>query len=170
MPPNFPAATVAQHALIPVTAAGRRVDQALADLFPEYSRSRLTTWLKAGEITLDGRVPRPRDAVRGGEAVELRAALEPATRSQPEPIALDILHQDEHLLVVNKPPGLVVHPGAGNPDGTLVNALIAHCGASLSGRAEGFKRNVFTDKCFFKHPADRAVVVDNPYGFHDAES
>jgi 23S rRNA pseudouridine1911/1915/1917 synthase len=126
MPPNFPAATVAQRALIPVTAAGRRVDQALADLFPEYSRSRLTTWLKAGEITLDGRVPRPRDAVRGGEAVELHAALEPATRSQPEPIALDILHQDEHLLVVNKPPGLVVHPGAGNPDGTLVNALLHH--------------------------------------------
>ncbi|HMN35994.1 MAG: 23S rRNA pseudouridine(1911/1915/1917) synthase RluD [Chiayiivirga sp.] len=126
MPPDSPATQVTQAALIPEAAAGRRVDQALADLFPEFSRSRLTAWLKAGQITLDGTVPRPRDAVRGGEQVMLCAALEPATRSQAEPIALDILYEDAHLLVVNKPAGLVVHPGAGNPDGTLVNALLHH--------------------------------------------
>ncbi len=115
-----------RQAQIPDSAAGRRVDQALAELFPEFSRSRLTAWLKAGDITLDGKVPRPRDAVRGGERVEVNATLEPATDSRPEPIRLSILHEDAHLLVINKPVGLVVHPGAGNPDGTLVNALLHH--------------------------------------------
>ncbi len=113
-------------AQIPDSAVGRRVDQALAELFPEFSRSRLTAWLKAGDITLDGKVPRPRDAVRGGERVEVNATLEPATDSRPEPIRLSILHEDAHLLVLNKPVGLVVHPGAGNPNGTLVNALLHH--------------------------------------------
>jgi len=127
MPASSPhAATAVRSDQIPVEAAGRRVDQALAELFPEFSRSRLTAWLKAGEITLDGKVPRPRDPVRGGERVELRAELAPASDSQPEPIALSILHEDEHLLVINKPVGLVVHPGAGNPAGTLVNALLHH--------------------------------------------
>lgn len=120
------ATTAVRSDQIPIEAAGRRVDQALAELFPEFSRSRLTAWLKAGEITLDGKVPRPRDPVRGGERVELRAELAPASDSQPEPIALSILHEDEHLLVINKPVGLVVHPGAGNPAGTLVNALLHH--------------------------------------------
>lgn len=111
---------------IPLEAAGQRVDRALADLFPEYSRSRLSQWLKAGKVQLDGRVPRPRDAVRGGEHAVIEAELETATTATPEAIALDILYQDEHLLVLNKPVGLVVHPGAGNHAGTLVNALLHH--------------------------------------------
>ncbi len=116
----------ARRADIPLDAAGRRIDQVLAELFPEFSRSRLTAWIKAGEVLVDGRVPRPRDAVHGGETVEIHAVLETATTAAPEPIALSLLHEDEHLLVVNKPAGLVVHPGAGNHQGTLVNALLHH--------------------------------------------
>jgi 23S rRNA pseudouridine1911/1915/1917 synthase len=95
-------------------------------MFPEYSRSRLTSWLKAGQILVDGASPRPRDKVLGGEAVRLEAPPEPAVTSQPEPMTLDIAHEDEALLVINKPAGLVVHPGAGNVRGTLMNGLLAH--------------------------------------------
>lgn len=119
--------TIAErHALIPLEAAGQRVDRVLADLFPEFSRSRLSGWIKSGQVLLDGQTPRPRDAVRGGEAVLIRATLDVVAPSAPEPIDLSILYEDEHLLVVNKPPGLVVHPGAGNPSGTLMNALLHH--------------------------------------------
>lgn len=102
-----------------------RLDQALARVFPEYSRSRLTTWIRAGLATLDGRPCRPRDRVAGGERVVLETA--PAVDSgrwEPQPLAVDAVYEDAHILVVNKPAGLVVHPGAGNPDGTLVNALL----------------------------------------------
>ncbi len=109
---------------MPLTAAGRRFDQALAEMFPDYSRSRLSGWIKSGAVTLDGaRVP-PRQLLRGGEQVVLQAELENEVTSAPEDIALDIVHEDEHLLVLNKPAGLVVHPGAGNPAGTLLNALL----------------------------------------------
>ena len=119
-------AVASRQARIPLEAAGQRLDRALAELFPEFSRSRLSAWIKSGEVLLDGQVPRGRDAVRGGEIVLLEALLEAATASEPEAIALSILYEDEHLLVVNKPAGLVVHPGAGNPTGTLVNALLHH--------------------------------------------
>ncbi len=136
MTPGSTPARASREGTIPPEAAGLRTDQALAELFPEFSRSRLSAWLKAGQITLDGKVPRPRDPVRGGESVEVNAALEPATDSQPEPIALSILYEDDHLLVINKPVGLVVHPGAGNPTGTLVNALLHHdAGLALLPRA-----------------------------------
>lgn len=109
---------------VPDAAAGRRFDAVLAELFPEYSRSRLAEWIKSGDARLDGREVRPRDPVRGGETVSLTAVLEIQTHSEPEDIALDILHEDEHVFVLDKPAGLVVHPGAGNPAGTLVNALL----------------------------------------------
>jgi 23S rRNA pseudouridine1911/1915/1917 synthase len=116
--------TIRQEAAVPLTAAGRRFDQALAEMFPDYSRSRLSGWIKSGAVTLDGaRVP-PRQLLRGGEQVVLQAELENEVTSAPEDIALDIVHEDEHLLVLNKPAGLVVHPGAGNPAGTLLNALL----------------------------------------------
>ncbi|MCX7564425.1 23S rRNA pseudouridine(1911/1915/1917) synthase RluD [Xanthomonadaceae bacterium XH05] len=115
-----------RQARVPIEFAGRRIDQVLAELFPEFSRSRLTAWIKAGQVTVDGHVPRPRDAVKGGEWAEVNGTVETATDSAPEAIALDILYEDEHLLIVNKPVGLVVHPGAGNPAGTLVNALLHH--------------------------------------------
>ncbi len=112
------------RATVPDTAAGRRFDAVLAELFPEFSRSRLAGWIKSGDARLDGREVRPRDPVRGGEAVTLTVELDVQTHSEPEDIALDVLYEDEHVIVINKPAGLVVHPGAGNPAGTLVNALL----------------------------------------------
>ncbi|MDH3616266.1 MAG: 23S rRNA pseudouridine(1911/1915/1917) synthase RluD [Gammaproteobacteria bacterium] len=111
---------------VPAELAGLRLDQALARMFPEYSRSRLKEWLLAGAITLDGGPKRPRDAVAGGEIVSLQPREELSVRAEPEPIALAVVYEDEHLLVVNKPAGLVVHPGAGNPAGTLMNGLLHH--------------------------------------------
>jgi 23S rRNA pseudouridine1911/1915/1917 synthase len=115
-----------QTRAIPAELAGLRLDQALARMFPEYSRSRLKEWLLAGAITLDGGPKRPRDAVAGGEIVSLQPQEELSVRAEPEPIALAVVFEDEHLLVVNKPAGLVVHPGAGNPTGTLMNGLLHH--------------------------------------------
>jgi 23S rRNA pseudouridine1911/1915/1917 synthase len=117
---------IRHEARVPLTAAGRRFDQALAELFPDYSRSRLTAWVKSGAATLDGATVPPRQLLRGGELVRLEAELEAEVASAPEAIALAIVHEDEHLLVLDKPAGLVVHPGAGNPSGTLLNALLHH--------------------------------------------
>lgn len=114
------------NATVPVEMAGRRFDQVLAELFPDYSRSRLTTWIKSGDARLDGAVVAPRQLVRGGEAVALQVRTEREVGAEPEAIALDIRHEDADVLVVNKPAGLVVHPGAGNPAGTLQNALLHH--------------------------------------------
>ena len=114
----------ARTAVVPDHAAGRRFDAVLAELFPEFSRSRLAEWIKAGDALLDGKQARPRDPVRGGEAVSLTVVLEVQTTAAPEDIALDILYEDEAVFVLDKPAGLVVHPGAGNPAGTLVNALL----------------------------------------------
>jgi len=114
----------ARQAVVPDTSAGRRFDAVLAELFPEYSRSRLSEWIKSGDVLLNGEPVRGRDPVRGGEVATLTAVLETQTRSEPEDIPLDVLYEDEHLLVINKPVGLVVHPGAGNSSGTLVNALL----------------------------------------------
>jgi 23S rRNA pseudouridine1911/1915/1917 synthase len=119
------------EASIPLAAAGRRFDQVLAELFPDFSRSRLTEWIKAGDALLGGRVVKPKEAVRGGEAVALSVKMEIETDAQAEDILLEILFQDEDVLVVNKPAGLVVHPGAGNPRGTMVNALL-HFDARLA--------------------------------------
>jgi 23S rRNA pseudouridine1911/1915/1917 synthase len=119
--------TVIRHAAqVPLSAAGRRFDQALAEMFPDYSRSRLTAWIKAGAVTLDGAVAPPRQLLRGGEQVRVEAELANEVESAPEAIDLAIVHEDEHVLVLDKPAGLVVHPGAGNPAGTLLNALLHH--------------------------------------------
>jgi len=118
--------TIRHQAEVPLAAAGRRFDQALAEMFPDYSRSRLSGWIKSGAVTLDGAQAPPRQLLRGGEQVRLEVELETEVTSAPEDIALDIVHEDEHLLVLNKPAGLVVHPGAGNPAGTLMNALLHH--------------------------------------------
>ena len=110
---------------IPAEQAGQRLDQALATLLPEYSRSRLKGWIESGEIRVDGAIVRPRDKVFGGEAVALRAVLPGESRAAPQSIPLVLVHEDKHLFVIDKPAGLVVHPGAGNPDSTLQNALLA---------------------------------------------
>jgi len=111
---------------IPEEYAGQRLDQALARLFPEYSRSRLKSWLLGGAIHVDGESPRPRDPVHGGETVTLHAEPEISVVADPEPIALAVVHEDDSLMVINKPAGLVVHPGAGNSRGTLMNGLLHH--------------------------------------------
>jgi len=118
--------TIRHEADVPLAAAGRRFDQALAEMFPDYSRSRLSGWIKSGAVTLDGAQAPPRQLLRGGEQVLLQVELEVEVSSEPEAIALEIVHEDEYLLVLNKPAGLVVHPGAGNPAGTLLNALLHH--------------------------------------------
>ena len=117
---------VDEIAVVPEAAAGRRLDAVIAELFPAFSRSRLQRWLKDGALTVDGASPRGRTPVRGGEQVVIRAELPAEGPVAAEPIALDIVFEDEALLVVNKPAGLVVHPGAGNADGTLQNALLHH--------------------------------------------
>ncbi len=113
-----------RDARVPESAAGRRFDAVLAELFPEFSRSRLAEWIRSGDALLDGRQARPRDPVRGGEQVRLVARTGIETDAVAQDIPLDVLYEDEALFVIDKPAGLVVHPGAGNADGTLVNALL----------------------------------------------
>ncbi len=118
--------TEKQQKKVPGELAGLRLDRALAEMFPDYSRSRLKAWLLDGSVLVDGEKRRPRDRVDGGEAVELNAVAEVVVRSEPERMLLDIAFEDEALLVINKPAGLVVHPGAGNPKGTLMNGQLHH--------------------------------------------
>jgi len=112
------------EATVPELLAGKRFDQALAEMFPEFSRSRLTEWIKSGDALLDGETVKPKVAVNGGETVSLAAKQQVETDAVAEDIPLQILYADADVLVINKPAGLVVHPGAGNPRGTMVNALL----------------------------------------------
>ena len=118
------AADAPRSARVPDALAGRRFDAVLAELFPEYSRSRLSAWVKSGDVLLDGATVRPREAVRAGQEVMLTATLEAQVSAGPEDIPLSVLYEDAEVLVIDKPAGLVVHPGAGNHTGTLVNALL----------------------------------------------
>jgi len=117
---------------IPDEMAGLRLDQALAELCPEYSRSRLKSWVKSGDILIDNKTLRPRDKVNGGETVLMTPIADTSLEVKAEPIALDIVYEDDAILVVNKPAGLVVHPAAGNWGGTLQNALL-HYDPELEG-------------------------------------
>ena len=114
-------------AAVPRELAGLRMDLALAKLFPQYSRNRLQVWLKSGHVLVDGRQPQASAKTIGGEKIAITAppaADVAAPRAQR--MALDIVFEDADLIVINKPVGLVVHPGAGNPDRTLLNGLLAH--------------------------------------------
>ncbi|WP_286786163.1 MULTISPECIES: 23S rRNA pseudouridine(1911/1915/1917) synthase RluD [Pseudomonas] len=114
------------HASVPTELGGQRLDQVAAQVFPEHSRSRLSAWIKDGSLTVDGGVLRPRDIVYGGAVLELNAEQEAQGDWVAQDIALNIVYEDEHLLVLDKPSGLVVHPAAGHADGTLLNALLHH--------------------------------------------
>jgi 23S rRNA pseudouridine1911/1915/1917 synthase len=114
------------EAVVPADAAGQRLDQVLAALFPDFSRTRLQQWLRAGHVSVDGRSLRARDKVWGGEHISVTAMVEVEVPWRGEAMPLEILYEDSALIVINKPPGLVVHPGAGNREGTLVNALLHH--------------------------------------------
>jgi 23S rRNA pseudouridine1911/1915/1917 synthase len=111
---------------LPSELAGKRLDQALACVFPAYSRSRLQQWIKQGQVRVDETAARPRDTVRGGERVVLIATTEAEVIWRGQPLPLDIVYEDEAIIVVNKSANVVVHPAAGNRDGTLVNALLHH--------------------------------------------
>jgi len=104
--------------------AGQRLDAVLAELWPEFSRSRIAGWIRDGKVRVDDEMVKPKLRLSGGERVVLAAELIPHSESQPQAIELDVLIDDPAFLVVSKPPGLVVHPGSGNADGTLVNALL----------------------------------------------
>ena len=111
---------------VPEMSVGVRLDQILAERFSEYSRSRIQRWVKMGYVLLDGQTCRPKDKVFGGECLVVYPVQEDEVSDKPEAISLDILYEDDALLVVNKPAGMVVHPAAGNPSGTLLNGLLAH--------------------------------------------
>ncbi|MHB1176289.1 MAG: 23S rRNA pseudouridine(1911/1915/1917) synthase RluD [Sulfuriferula sp.] len=112
---------------IPLASAGQRLDQALAALLPEYSRSRIQDWIRHERVTVNGRLLSVKDKVWGGEQVQVLPEMHPAeVPAAAEDIALEIIHEDDALLVVNKPAGLVVHPGSGNWQGTMLNALLHH--------------------------------------------
>lgn len=117
---------ITRQATVPADLGGKRFDQALAAMFPDYSRSRLRDWIDEGAALLDGRPVRPRQTVLGGELVTLEATAEVRADDAPQAIPLEIVYEDAAVLVVNKAPGMVVHPGAGNAEGTLVNALLHH--------------------------------------------
>jgi 23S rRNA pseudouridine1911/1915/1917 synthase len=124
--PPLPSTPDTLRTEVPHALAGRRVDQALASLFPEYSRSRLQAWLKSGRITVDGAPAQASAKVWGGERIALVPEPDAAGPAVAQAIALPIVHEDDAILVIDKPAGLVVHPGSGNRDGTLMNALLHH--------------------------------------------
>ncbi len=115
-----------RRAQVPAELGGKRLDQALAAMFPDATRSQLQHWIETGLVRVDGAAVRKGHKIKGGEVIELDAPPPVVTGWTAEDIALAILYEDDEILVVNKPPGLVVHPGAGNADGTLLNALLHH--------------------------------------------
>ncbi len=114
------------NATIPPDMAGYRLDKALAALFPDYSRSRLQQWIRDGHVLANAKVQRGKDKVKGGEEIQVTAQLIEEVSWQAQVLPLSLLYEDDDILIVNKPAGLVVHPGAGNKDNTLVNALLHH--------------------------------------------
>jgi 23S rRNA pseudouridine1911/1915/1917 synthase len=122
LPPKFQT-----HRLeLPLELAGRRLDQALAQLLPQYSRTRIQHWIESGAVQVNGLKPRVRDIVTGGESAAVEARIEAQLGVAAEKLPLDVVHQDAAVIVLNKAPGVVVHPGAGNREHTLQNALLAH--------------------------------------------
>ncbi len=122
-------AEIIQHKdVVPESCLGKRLDQTIAEMFPDYSRSRLKDWILAGKVSVNGTVmTKAREKMYGGESIVIDAEVEAEVRFDPQNIPLNIVYEDDDILVINKPAGLVVHPGAGNPDGTVLNALLYHC-------------------------------------------
>ncbi len=117
---------ISESQSVPDDMSGMRVDQVASKLFNEFSRARLQSWIKSGELTIDGKTLRPKDKLWGGELIIIEAELEDINQWQAEDIPLDVVYEDDDILVINKPVGLVVHPAAGHYDGTLLNALLYH--------------------------------------------
>ncbi len=128
--------TVNLSATVPDNLAGKRFDQIASELFGDYSRSRIQSWIKSGELTVNGATRKPKEKLVGGETLQVQAELQEEESWEPAAIALDIVYEDDALIVVNKPRGLVVHPAAGHRNDTLLNALLNHCpGLSVLPRA-----------------------------------
>lgn len=121
-----PATHIAKTAVIDESLIGLRFDQVAAIVFSEFSREKLKEWILAGDLTFDGKTVKPKARALGGEKIQLDVTLAAQTRSLPEEMALNIVFEDEQIIVINKPAGLVVHPGVGNWSGTLVNGLLHH--------------------------------------------
>lgn len=119
--------TIELAAQVPDELAGKRLDHIAAKLFADYSRSRIQSWIKSGELTVEGEIRKAKEKLVGGEAILVKAELVEDESWEPQPLNLDILYEDDALLVLNKPQGLVVHPAAGHRDNTLLNALLHHC-------------------------------------------
>jgi 23S rRNA pseudouridine1911/1915/1917 synthase len=117
------------EARVPSEYTGKRFDQVVALLFAEFSRSRLTLWIKEGAILVDGKELKPREKLYGGEKIVVNAMVEDMEVHEAEDIPLDIVYEDDDIMVVNKPAGLVVHPAVGNRTGTLLNGLLHYCPA-----------------------------------------
>lgn len=121
---------IKERLIIPTSFRGQRLDRTLSALFPDYSRSKLTSWLKNGVIVLNNTSSQPDEKIRGGEEIIWYDTKDTEPEmSQAEEIPLDIIYEDDSLLIINKPAGLIVHPGAGNPKHTLMNALLFHAPA-----------------------------------------
>jgi len=118
---------IEQTAVVSASDCGRRLDQIAAELFSDFSRSRLQQWIKSGELRVDGQQQSPKFKLLGGEQLTISAELKAEGEWQAEEIPLNIIHEDEHIIVINKPTNMVVHPAAGNRQGTLLNALLFHC-------------------------------------------
>lgn len=117
---------ILQEVCVPPALSGKRFDQIAAELFPDYSRARLQQWIKSGELTVEGEPRQPKEKLLQGVRLLLRAQLQPVAEWQAEDIELDIVYEDDDVLVIDKPAGLVVHPAAGHAQGTLLNALLHH--------------------------------------------
>lgn len=112
------------EASVTLDQAGKRLDKVAADLFSDFSRSRLATWIKSGELTVNGKAAKPKVKLLGTEMLHVNASIEEQSDDQPEPMQLDVVYEDEALILINKPTGLVVHPAAGHKSGTLLNGLL----------------------------------------------
>jgi 23S rRNA pseudouridine1911/1915/1917 synthase len=121
---------IQRQEIVPQTCLGKRLDQTLAQMFPDYSRSRIKDWILAGQVSInDEIVTKAREKMFGGESVAINAKIEADVRFEAQDLPLNIVYEDDDILVINKPAGFVVHPGAGNPDGTVLNALLHHFSA-----------------------------------------
>lgn len=117
---------IQQQDSVPEHLTGQRLDHALAKLYPQYSRARLQAWVKAGKIRLDGAIVAPKHKVQTGQIITIDAIIEPTEHWNAQAIPINIVFEDQDLIIIDKPAGMVVHPAAGNPDQTLVNALLHH--------------------------------------------
>jgi len=184
---------------VPTSLSGVRLDQGAAQLFPDFSRSRLQGWIKSGQLRVDGEQKAPKAKLLGGEFLEVNAVVEENEAWEPQAISMDVVHEDEDILVINKPAGLVVHPAAGHADGTLLNAILHHAPAVAALPRAGIVHRLDKDttglmvvaktlrahKCLVEQLQDRSMgreyeavvlgvmtgggTVDEPIGRHSSQ-